>query len=73
MYIGGGNYGIQQFTNETASVPSKIYWYNGEIQGENNSIMINEPDKKTKKINFSANFSVTLSDMYTKGNVIMFH
>ena len=68
LYIGGGNYGIQQFTNETASVPSKIYWYNGEIQGENNSIMINEPDKKTKKINFSANFSVTLSDMYTKGN-----
>ena len=51
LYIGGGNYGIQQFTNETASVPSKIYWYNGEIQGENNSIMINEPDKKTKKIN----------------------
>ena len=67
LYIGGGNYGIQQFTNEKASVPSKIYWYNGEIQGETNSIMINTPEKNGN-INFSANFSMTLSDMYTKGN-----
>ncbi len=66
LYIYGGKYGIQQITNETASVPSKIYWYNGEIQGTTNSVMINTPES-TGNINFTANFSIALNDMYTKG------
>lgn len=61
LYIGGGKYGIQLSTDEKALVPSKIYWYNGEIQGTTNSIMINDPDDK-RKINYDANFQIYFND-----------
>ena len=59
LYIGGGKYGIQVITDEASTNKSKIYWYNGEIQGTTNSIMINEPENEDDgRINYDANFQI---------------
>ena len=48
FYIGGGKYGIQAITDDTITEPIKIYYYNGEVQGTKNAIVVNESNSDNK-------------------------
>lgn len=67
LYIGGGNYGIQIIVKESASKASKIYWYNGELEGISSSIMVNTPDSNGNIIE-NRNFELYFNDKYINGN-----
>ena len=63
LYIGGGKYGIQIIAKGSVSKKTKIYWYNGELEGTSNSIMVNTPDDKGNIVE-NKNFEIYFNDKY---------
>lgn len=63
LYIGGGKYGIQIIAKGAISKKTKIYWYNGELEGTSNSIMVNTPDDKGNIVE-NKNFEIYFNDKY---------